>query len=182
MALFGGATASPKAIPGEAHLAGVGISFWEKLAVSVWGSFSNGAFGCGGEGRWRRELRERRGGTAARRAPRAARRGDGGRRGWERRPARMGVAVAGRAPRAGGGAAAGAHEAKRAAATGAEGMGGRRRPARRGGWGRRRPSGREGVAAELRAVGPRGGEELHAAGVEGRGGGRRGGEELRRPV
>ena len=27
MALFGGATASPKAIPGEAHLAGVGISF-----------------------------------------------------------------------------------------------------------------------------------------------------------
>jgi len=32
------------------------------------------------------------------------------------------------------------------------------------------------------AVGPRGGEELHAAGVEGRGGGRRGGEELRRPA
>ena len=89
--------------------------------------------------------------------------------------------MAGRAPRAGGGAAAGAHEAKRAAATGAEGMGGRRRPARRGGWGRRRPSGREGVAAELRAVGPRGGEELHAASVEGRGGGTvgpRGGEEL----
>ena len=49
-ALFGGAATSPKAIPGEAHSAGVGISFWEKLAGSVWGSFFNEAFQCGGGG------------------------------------------------------------------------------------------------------------------------------------
>ena len=33
LALFGGAAAFPKALPGEAHPAGVGISFWKKLAV-----------------------------------------------------------------------------------------------------------------------------------------------------